>query len=220
MTGHADAACRPTARFGPRRSGRSLSSSGPAPPRDRNGDEALVRIGPDPLCGGRSDSPRCDCTGSPPARAASRRGAALRPLALSARSGRTARCCVRVKASLSHAGIEQGRTAASPRGSERPVRAEPYARFWGAAARRQGPSRSAAFTKQQTFLCPHRLTPKAAASVGERPRPADQGRRRWTSLAAGQRWRRSSRPALRAPAGRGPGPAATGVCAASAASRA
>jgi hypothetical protein len=42
MTGHADAACRPTARFGRRRSGRSLSSSGPAPPRDRNGDRALV----------------------------------------------------------------------------------------------------------------------------------------------------------------------------------
>ena len=77
--------------------------------------------------------------------------------------------CSRVKAALSHAGIKQGRTAASPRGSERPVRAEPDARFWGAAARRQGPSRSAAFTNQQ----PHRVgviaRQRLPLSAGMRP---------------------------------------------------
>jgi hypothetical protein len=76
---------------------------------------------------------------SPPARTEFRHGAAMCPLALSVRSELTARLRIRVKAALSHAGIEQGRTAASLRGSERPVRAEPDARFWGLAAADQRP---------------------------------------------------------------------------------
>jgi hypothetical protein len=106
---------------------------------------------------------------SPPARAASPHGAALRPLALSPRSGRTARCCVRVKAALSHAGIEQGRTAASPRGSERPVRAEPYARFLGSSGKATRPIQECCFHEGAARLATRSAVPGLLLSHFERP---------------------------------------------------
>ena len=75
---------------------------------------------------------------------------AAKRLLLSIRSGQAARLCKRVKAALSHAGIEQGRTAASPRGSERLVHAEPDARFWGTASLRLDRELSAALPRSDS----------------------------------------------------------------------